>query len=371
MLYKKVGKPLLFRLDAERAHHLIMRGLHISQSIPGGMQLLHHAYGVEDNSMWVQECFGLTFPRPIGLAAGLDKNAQAVSALSSIGFGFMEVGTVTPKPQIGNDKPRLFRLPSDEALINRMGFNNVGVAKMQQQLQKHKSASRRIPVAVNIGKNKTTSQETAHEDYRACIRALYAEADFFVVNISSPNTPGLRNLQHGDELNQLLQAVQQEMQLQHMKEQGKAKPIVVKLSPDLQDDELQSAVHSIVNNKISGIVATNTTLSRDGLQHQNKDEQGGLSGKPITHKSTEMIRKIYQMTEGKIPIIGSGGVFTAQDVYAKIRAGASLVEIYTSLIYEGPEIVRELHIGLERLMRKDGVHHISQVIGADHHGIHL
>lgn len=368
MLYKKLGKPLLFRMDAEKAHHLVIRGLQIMQSLPGGVRLLRRTYGVRPSSLWIQECFGLTFPHPIGLAAGLDKNAQAVDALASIGFGFMEVGTVTPQAQAGNEKPRLFRLPTDHALINRMGFNNVGILQMKENLKK--ARRREIPIAVNIGKNKITSQEEAHEDYRKCIRNLYLEADFFVVNISSPNTPGLRDLQHGTELQLLLEAVQEEMHSQSKKHQVNVKPVLVKLSPDLREDELQSSVSTIMKNNISGIIATNTTLNRDHLQHANRTQQGGLSGKPLTNQSTEVIRQIYRLTEGKLPIIGCGGVFTAQDVYDKIRAGASLVEIYTALVYEGPEILNQLHEGVAQLLNKDGFRHISQAIGADHRGFH-
>jgi dihydroorotate dehydrogenase len=365
MLYKKVAKPLLFRLDAEKAHRIVMHGLRMVQFLPGGNQWLYHQFGAPDSMMWSQNIFGMIIPHPIGLAAGLDKNAEAVYALSQVGFGFIEVGTVTPIPQAGNPKPRLFRLPDDQALINRMGFNNQGVQQMRLKLKN--TAQKRIPIAVNIGKNKSTLNDEAAHDYRACIRGLFLQADFFVVNISSPNTPGLRDLQHGPELLNLLQAVKEEMNIQQQQHQQLAKPILVKLSPDLHEDELYHTLNSIQEAGISGIIATNTTLKREQLKAVHRDQSGGLSGKPLKHLSTEMIKKIYRYTSGKLPIIGCGGIFSAQDVYDKIRAGASLVEIYTAFIYEGPSLLKHLYSELEILLEKDGFNHISQAIGADHH----
>jgi dihydroorotate dehydrogenase len=365
MLYRKIAKPILFQLDAEKAHRLVMLGLRVMQALPGGKQVLQQTYGAAPSAVWSQQLWGMTFPHPIGLAAGLDKNAEAVASLSRIGFGFLEVGTVTPQPQSGNDTPRLFRLPDDHALINRMGFNNVGMEQMALHLRG--LSDRPIPIAVNIGKNKSTLNEVAHEDYQSCMRCLFQEADFFVVNISSPNTPGLRDLQHGDDLHHLLQAVQEEMSHQQHIHKQAMKPILVKISPDLEEDQLASTIKIIQHSGVAGIIATNTTLKRDRLQHTNRVQQGGLSGKPLTERSTQIVKRIYQLTEGKLPIIGCGGITTAQDVYDKIRAGASLVEIYTALIYEGPELLRHLYHGLEILLNRDGFHHISQAIGADHH----
>ncbi|MEC0228989.1 quinone-dependent dihydroorotate dehydrogenase [Paenibacillus alba] len=363
MLYKKLGKPLLFRMDPEKAHHLTIDGLSAVSRFPGGKQLLKSMYGVAPSSKMAQQLWGLQFANPIGLAAGLDKNAKAVKGFSQLGFGFMEVGTITPKPQPGNELPRLFRLPEDKALINRMGFNNVGTDEMARNLQK--TGKRDIPVAINIGKNKITPNEQAEEDYRACIRELYTYGDFFVVNISSPNTPDLRNLQHGNDLKRLLDAVTAEMQLQQKKSGGTGKPVLVKIAPDLTDAELELTVHAIKDSGISGIIATNTTLSRDGLVHTNRGQAGGLSGRPLTERSTEVIKRVYQLTEGKLPIIGAGGIFTAQDAYDKIKAGASLVEVYTGLIYEGPGLLNRLNKGLQELLQRDGYSHISQAIGAD------
>ncbi|MBP1989236.1 quinone-dependent dihydroorotate dehydrogenase [Paenibacillus eucommiae] len=363
MLYKKLGKPILFRMDPEKAHHLTLNGLQAVGAFPGGKQLIQSMYGVPYSSVLSQTLWDITFTNPIGLAAGLDKNAKAVKAFSRLGFGFMEVGTITPKPQEGNELPRLFRLPEDEALINRMGFNNVGIEEMADNLRK--AGRRVIPVAVNIGKNKLTPNEHAEDDYRSCIRRLFEWGDFFVVNISSPNTPDLRNLQHGNDLNRLLHAVRDEMGLQKDKHNHPGKPVLVKIAPDLTDAELELTVRSIMDNGISGIIATNTTLSRAGLNHPNQVQAGGLSGRPLTKRSTEIIRTIYRLTEGKLPIIGSGGIFTAQDAYDKIRAGASLVEVYSALIYEGPELLGTLNKGLKALLERDGFTHISEAIGAD------
>lgn len=364
MLYRNFGKPIFFKMDPEKAHHLVVGGLEKSSVLPGGRAALRIMYGVPETPDLAVDLFGQHFPTPVGLAAGLDKNAQAVEGFSSIGFGFMEVGTVTPKGQPGNESPRLFRLPSDEALINRMGFNNEGAERMAQRLKK--LGKRPIPIAVNIGRNKTTGNDTAHEDYRKCIRTLYPYGDFFVVNISSPNTPDLRSLQHGSELSHLLTQVKEEMELQR-KASGVRKSLLVKIAPDVSASELEYMVHTLTETGMDGIIATNTTVQRKGLNHSSAQETGGLSGKPLRDRSTEIISAIYRQTEGKLPIIGSGGIFTSQDAYDKIRAGASLVEIYTALIYEGPEVNRRIHAGLRQLLRRDGFGHISEAVGANHH----
>jgi len=364
MLYKKIVKPVFFRLDPEKAHHLVIDGLHTAGKLPGVTALMNGGYGVPAYAELETTMWGIRFSNPVGLAAGLDKNAKAVHGFAGIGFGFMEVGTVTPKPQPGNEQPRLFRLPDDVALINRMGFNNVGIEAMAEKLRR--TGARSIPVAVNIGKNKATPNEEAENDYRACIRRLYEYGDFFVVNISSPNTPDLRNLQHGDDLSRLLAAVNDEMKLQHKKHGGTEKPVLVKIAPDLETEEVAYIVQTIVNSGVSGVIASNTTISREGLTHKNKGETGGLSGKPLTERSTKLVHDIYAATKGKLPIIGSGGIFTAEDAYAKICAGASLVEVYTALIYEGPGLIRRLNEGLRALLRKDGFKHISEAVGSAH-----
>lgn len=363
MLYRNIGKPLFFKLDPEKAHHLVVGGLERATRLPGAEAAMRGIYGVQETPDLAVDLFGVHFPTPVGLAAGLDKNGKAVRGFSSIGFGFMEVGTVTPKAQPGNELPRLFRLPTDEALINRMGFNNEGAEALARRLSRLKE--RRIPVAINIGKNKVTPNEDAHSDYEACIRELFPYGDFFVVNISSPNTPDLRSLQHGSELSSLLEAVMGEMGKQALLHGGQ-KAVLVKIAPDVSDEELEFMVDTISRSGVSGIIATNTTLSRAGLSHNNAKETGGLSGKPLRERSTEIITRIYRQTGGSLPIIGSGGIFTAKDAYDKIRAGASLVEIYTALIYEGPEVNRRLHAGLRKLLERDGYTHISQAVGADH-----
>ncbi|WP_028562521.1 quinone-dependent dihydroorotate dehydrogenase [Paenibacillus pinihumi] len=366
MLYRKIAKPFLFRMDPENAHHLIINGMSTASKIPGVKPLLRSIWGVKESEKLKSELFGLTFAHPVGLAAGLDKNAHAVEGFSNIGLAFIEVGTVTPKGQEGNEKPRMFRLPPDQALINRMGFNNEGVEAMAERLKR--LPSRQIPLAVNIGKNKVTPNEAAHEDYQKCIRSLYAYGDFFVVNISSPNTPDLRALQHGDELKTLLAAVSEEMQAQAGKTSASApvKPFLVKIAPDMTEEQLEYTVHTIQGSGAAGIIATNTTISRAGLSHPNSKETGGLSGVPVRERSTEVIRSVYRMTGGKLPIIGSGGIFTAQDAYEKIRAGASLVEIYSGMIYEGPNLLKEINHGLLQLLERDGLSHITEAIGADH-----
>ncbi|GGG15311.1 quinone-dependent dihydroorotate dehydrogenase [Paenibacillus abyssi] len=364
MLYTKLAKPLLFQMDPEKAHHLTIDGLHMAGKLPGMTSLLQAMYGVQKAPELAVDLFGLHFPLPVGLAAGLDKNAKAVDGFSSIGLGFIEVGTVTPKGQPGNELPRLFRLPADEGLINRMGFNNDGVDMMAQRLAERRIHS--IPLAVNIGKNKTTPNELAHEDYRACIKRLYAYGDFFVVNISSPNTPDLRALQHGDELKTLLSAVTGEMTEQAGKHGAPVKPMLVKIAPDMTDEQLEFTVDTIMNSGASGIIATNTTIKRDGLTEKHAAEAGGLSGKPLKDRSTEVIRSIYRQTWGKLPIIGSGGIFNADDAYDKIRAGASLVEVYTALIYRGPGLLREMNAGLLERLRRDGYRHLSDAVGAEH-----
>ncbi len=366
MIYRHVAKPLLFKLQPETAHHLVIRSLKTVSQVPGIVPMLAQTFRTKNEPSLTVEQFGLTFDCPIGLAAGLDKNAEAVRGFSALGFGFMEVGTVTPKAQPGNEKPRSFRLPSDEALINRMGFNNEGAEAMAGRLSR--LGKRSIPIAVNIGKNKVTPNEQAPEDYRACIRALYPYGDFFVVNISSPNTPGLRSLQHGEELLHLLEAVQDEMRKQHLAlgYTTDVKPVLVKIAPDLELDELGSILETIMSSGVAGLIATNTTLSREGLQHSNRQEAGGLSGKPLKDKSTSIIREAWRLTDGRLPIIGSGGIFTAADAYEKIRAGASLIEVYTAFVYHGPGLIKQLNRELATLLKQDGLSSIHEAIGADH-----
>lgn len=361
-IYDTLLKPLLFRMDPEKAHHLIIGGLRKAAAVPGAVPMFGGMYGFEPDPILAVPLFGLTFKHPIGLAAGLDKNAEAVPGFSAAGFSFIEVGTVTPKGQPGNDKPRLFRLPEDTALINRMGFNNQGAPAMAANLQR--VAKRPIPVAVNIGKNKVTPNEAAIDDYLRCIQTLYTHGDFFVVNISSPNTPGLRALQHGEELRSLLVAVVKEIAVQAKKHAQQPKSVLVKIAPDLSEAELADMLPTIADSGVSGIIATNTTLSREGLRHAAREEAGGLSGAPLTQRSTAIIRQVYRDTGGRLPIIGVGGIFSGADAYEKICAGASLVEIYTSFVYHGPAIIKKIADELTQLLKQDGFSCLRDAVGS-------
>ncbi|WP_161882569.1 quinone-dependent dihydroorotate dehydrogenase [Deinococcus alpinitundrae] len=352
-------KPLLFRLDAEQAHHLTMTACALAGQLPGVPALLG-SLTRPISAQLSQQLWGSSFASPLGLAAGLDKNAEALGVFSNLGFGFVEVGTVTPRPQPGNESPRLFRLPPDEALINRMGFNNLGLDVVEGRLRGRHA----VPVWANIGKNKDTLNGQAADDYLAGVRALAGVADGFVVNVSSPNTPGLRALQHAGELHELLRAVLHEAETQWVRTL-RAVPVLVKLAPDLSDADFEASLDAVQRAGVSGLILSNTTLSRDGLTHSHRTETGGLSGRPLSARSTELVRRAFRQTAGGLPIVGVGGVFTAQDAYAKIRAGASLVEVYTALIYEGPDLPRRINAGLLELLRRDGFTHISEAVGVD------
>lgn len=362
--YETACKPLLFCLDPEKAHHLVVGGLGIFGRMPGAAELMSAAWGVPDLPELAVELFGFRFRHPVGLAAGMDKDAKAVRGFAAIGLAFLEVGTVTPLGQPGNEKPRLFRLPSDGALINRMGFNNEGAEAMASRLGR--LGPRPVPVAVNIGKNKATPNEEAERDYRKCLRVLYPYGDLFVVNVSSPNTPDLRRLQHGDDLRKLLDAVRDEIRIQAERTGGPEKPVLVKISPDNDDTQLERIARTVMESGVAGVVCTNTTIERQGLTHRHAAETGGLSGRPLAARSTEVIRKMYALTEGRLPIIGVGGIFDAAGAYEKIRAGASLLEVYTALVYKGPGVVKEICRGLAELLRRDGFARLADAVGADH-----
>ncbi len=360
MIYQ-LAKSILFRMDAEEAHHLTVNSLSKMKSIPGALPLLRRMYAVPRADDLAMHVCGLSFPHPIGLSAGLDKNGVAVEAWEAMGFGFIEVGTVTPKAQAGNALPRLFRLPEDFALINRMGFNNVGADAMFANLEQTQLP---VPLWINIGKNKDTPNEQAHEDYVMNLQRMYAIGDAFVVNVSSPNTPGLRDLQSGYDMARLLSAVREARETIAKEQAGLgSKPLFVKIAPDLTDEQLADTVSAIQSSGIDGLVATNTTLSRAGLQHAHQREAGGLSGKPLQKRSTQVIREVYRATGGSLPIVGSGGIFTADDAYDKIRAGASLVQIYTGLIYQGPALIKQIAHGIRTRMKADGFQNIAQAIG--------
>jgi dihydroorotate dehydrogenase len=339
MFYQYLIKPFFFLFDPERAHYLLADIIKFSMKIPGVPALFRLIYGYEHPSL-ARTVFGIRFPNPVGLAAGFDKNALLIDEFSHLGFGFIEVGTVTPKAQAGNDKPRLFRLPADGGIINRMGFNNEGLDAMKKRLQDRKS---QVIIGGNLGKNKVTPNEEADEDYCKGFEALYDVADYFVVNVSSPNTPNLRALQEKEPLQNLL------MRLQTLNAaKPKQKPILLKIAPDLSNEQLDDVIEIVLSTKIAGLIATNTTLSREGLQSEEslKSQSGGLSGKPVRARSTEVIAYIHQKSNGQIPIIGVGGIHSAADALEKLRAGASLVQIYTGFIYEGPGLIKEINQGI-------------------------
>jgi dihydroorotate dehydrogenase len=332
MLYPIV-RPALFKLDPERAHELTFQQLRFISGTP--------LEGLIRQSLPSRPvtCMGLTFPNALGLAAGLDKNAECIDAFSAMGFGFVEVGTVTPRAQPGNDKPRMFRLVEAEGIINRMGFNNHGVDHLVENVKK---ARFKGILGINIGKNKDTPVEQGKDDYLICMDKVYAHAGYIAINISSPNTPGLRTLQYGEALDDLLSAIklkQKELQERHLK----YVPVAVKIAPDLSEEELIQVADSLVRHEIDGVIATNTTLDRDlvaGLKYA--DEMGGLSGRPVQSRSTEVIRRLSQELQGRLPIIGVGGIDSLVSAREKMAAGATLVQIYSGFIYKGPGLIKDI-----------------------------
>jgi dihydroorotate dehydrogenase len=332
-MYKSIIRPVLFGFDPEEVHHFTFSAVRIANKIPGIKSLIKSIYHVNDPRL-EREVFGLKFSNPVGLAAGFDKDAKLYQELSNFGFGFIEIGTLTPKGQEGNPKKRLFRLLEDSAIINRMGFNNGGVLEAVERLKKNKG----VLIGGNIGKNKVTPNEEAVKDYEICFEALFPYVDYFVVNVSSPNTPGLRELQEKEPLIKLLQTLQD---LNQLKE--KQKPILLKIAPDLTDEQLLDIIEIVKATQIAGVIATNTTISREGLQSANKAEVGGLSGKPLTKRSTEVIRFLSEKSNKAFPIIGVGGIHSAADALEKLDAGASLVQLYTGFIYEGPALIKAIN----------------------------
>lgn len=329
-------KSFLFSMQPEKAHHFTTGFLHKVLAIPGMKSLFRSMYVVEDKRL-EREVFGLKFKNPVGLAAGFDKNATLYNDFQYLGFGFIEIGTVTPKGQPGNPQPRMFRLVSDEALINRMGFNNEGVEEAISQLKKKNTD---LIIGGNIGKNKVTPNDQAVNDYELCFEALFPYVDYFVVNVSSPNTPNLRELQDKEPLTQLLTHLQK---LNEQKEQ--TKPILLKIAPDLTDSQLDDIIAIVQDAGIAGVIATNTTISRENLSSPEKlkSEMGGLSGKPLKERSTEVIRYLHTKSNGAFPIIGVGGIQSADDAVEKLEAGASLIQVYTGFIYQGPSLLKEIN----------------------------
>jgi len=338
-VYRSIIKPILFLFPAETAHHLTLTLLKIVLKIPLIGRLFRNWFTIRDPRL-ERELFGLHFPNPVGLAAGFDKDGKHFRAMSALGFGFIELGTVTPKEQGGNPRPRLFRLPKDEALINRMGFNNEGMKALVDRLKAGKSSN--MVIGGNIGKNKQTPNEEAVSDYVLCFEALFPYVDYFVVNVSSPNTPNLRALQDKGPLTRILTVLQEKNQAQ-----SAPKPILLKIAPDLTDHQLNDIVDIVNDTGIAGVIATNTTISREGLNSDRETIEnigaGGLSGKPVKDRSTEVIRYLHERSGGQLTIIGVGGIAGPADALEKLAAGASLVQVYSGLIYEGPGLIKKIN----------------------------
>ena len=335
-MYKSIIRPILFSFDPEKVHYFTFSMIRAASKIPFFPSIFRAIYNVKDPRL-ERKLFGLTFPNPVGLAAGFDKDARLFNELSNFGFGFIEIGTITPKPQDGNPKKRLFRLREDSGIINRMGFNNGGLELAIERLKKNKG----VLIGGNIGKNKVTPNEEAVNDYTACFEGLFDYVDYFVVNVSSPNTPNLRALQDKEPLTKLLQTLQD-----LNAEKPARKPILLKIAPDVTDHQLLDIIDIVITTQIDGVIATNTTVSRDGLTSKNKSEVGGLSGKPLTNRSTEVIRFLAEKSNKAFPIIGVGGIHSASDALEKIEAGADLVQLYTGFVYEGPNLITSINKAL-------------------------
>ena len=375
-------RPFLFASDAEKVHERMLSIVESISKIPGFLPFLRWQFR-EENPILRTKLFSRILKNPIGLAAGFDKDGRIHPALFALGFGFVEIGTVTPRPQSGNPRPRLFRLLKDHALINRLGFNNQGAWKMAERLvaitlkikledTEYFDHSGDYPaniasgmLGINIGKNKDTALENATEDYVSALSTLHPFADFLTLNISSPNTEDLRNLQEKDALRALLDSVcarRDKLDQNHLRNT----PLLVKLAPDLDDDALENCIRVIQEFSIQGVIATNTTIERPELKSKHRNQSGGLSGKPLRKRSTELIRNLSAELGADVPIIGVGGIFNGADAYEKIRAGASAVQIYTALIFEGPGLVRKIKAELANLLEKDGFKSVTEAVGADH-----
>lgn len=346
-MYKFIIKPILFQKNPEEAHHFTFGWIKRLFNFPIIKPMVKAMFSYENPAL-EREVFGLKFKNPVGLAAGFDKDAKLIDEMAMLGFGFIEIGTLTPKPQEGNPQPRLFRLPEDEALINRMGFNNGGVNEAVQRL---KNRQTNIIIGGNIGKNKVTANEDAVEDYLNCLEALHPYVDYFVVNVSSPNTPNLRDLQEKEPLKKLLTEVKKANDLKR-----KPRPILLKIAPDLTVGQLDDIVEIVLETKIDGVIATNTTIDRAELTTSQEKVAaigaGGVSGKVLSKRSTEVIRYLAKRSNNAFPIIGVGGIFTAQDAIDKLEAGASLVQVYTGMIYEGPSMVKKIKKGLAEYLSR-------------------
>ena len=368
LLYRTFLRPAVFLQDSEKAHSRILSVLSRMSRSRFSLSMLGTLYRSPELPV---KLFNLDFTNPVGVAAGMDKNGAAVPSWQSIGYGFCEIGGVTLHEQPGNPKPRMFRASKDKALINRMGFNNIGAQALQKQLQfwKDKGLWPDSPVGINLGKSKVTPLEDAPSDYSGSIKILWKHADFFVINVSSPNTPGLRDLQESKNLESVIKKCCEINKECSAGDNSTEKPLLVKISPELDDGFLEDIVRLVKKHRLSGIVATNTTVDRPETRHTSSEkiykEVGGLSGVPLKDKSTEMIRRIYRLTKGKIPIIGVGGIFTAEDAWNKITAGASIVQLYTGLVFEGPGIAKSIVKGLKRRVKSEGLESISDAVGIE------
>lgn len=364
-LFKNLLRPILFRFRAETAHEIGLNGLRIGLSSNAVQNFAKRRFFCHE--FGEVERFGLNFPNPLGMAAGFDKNGVAVNQLASLGFGFVEVGTVTFDPQYGNEKPRLFRLPKDDALINRLGFNNEGTASVVERL---KELNPNCILGINIGKNKSVPNEEATRNYLMSFDLAYEVADYIAVNISSPNTPNLRELQRADALEKLLEVLQQRNRQfsENKSPREKPTPLLIKIAPDLDEAEIETIVHIAIKTEISGIIATNTTIGREKLETNRSQLEhigdGGLSGKPIRGRSNEVISKIYKYSKGKMPIVGVGGIFTAEDAFEKIVSGACLVQAYTGFIYTGITFARDVNFGLARILKEKGFDSLDEAVGS-------
>ncbi len=345
--WEKLVRPALFRLDAEAAHEIGMKALRSGLASPFYSEPTSFGLGPIER-------FGLTFPNPVGIAAGFDKNALAINQLASLGFGFVEIGTVTLMPQLGNPKPRMFRLAEDRALINRLGFNNDGAEAVAERLSMLK---RKCIVGVNIGKNKDVPNEEATENYLASFKLLAPNADYVAINISSPNTPNLRELQRSENLDELLKSISEAAE--------NKVPLLVKIAPNLSEVEIEAVVDICLKYGIAGIIATNTTIERGGLKSRRADETGGLSGEPLRPRAAEVIRTLYRYSNGKLPIIGVGGILTGDDAFEKVAAGASLVQAYTGFVYGGPAFARDVNIRLAEILKERGFSSVDEAVGTD------
>lgn len=334
-MYKAVIRPILFLLPPEVSHRMVATLLKIGSAMPFFNWIIRKNFCINNPGLDTVVA-GIKFPNPVGLAAGFDKNAIMYKEMGNLGFGFVEIGTVTPLPQPGNPKPRLFRLPKDNAMINRMGFNNDGIEKIVERLKNRKQG---LIIGGNIGKNKEVANEDAFRDYDTCFDALFDYVDYFVVNVSSPNTPGLRSLQEKEPLSKLLSGLQQKNETH-----SNPKPIFLKIAPDLTNEQLDDIVDIVRNCRISGVIATNTTISREGLKTGTaRFGNGGLSGKPVLKRSTEVLKYLSTKSEGAFPIIASGGIHSVEDAMEKLDAGACLLELYTGFIYEGPMLIKQIN----------------------------